>query len=131
LPSKVGVRLPAQATALGKSLLTGYSDDEIRDMFKNLVFKKFNTSTIDNLEDLVKEINKVKLQGYSESNGELVDRFYCVAAPVTDGSGKVVAAISSTVPKTYLQQKKISKSRMQECVQDEARQVSEELKAYS
>ena len=131
LPSKVGVRLPAQATALGKSLLTGCSDDEIRSMFKNLVFKKFNSSTISNLEDLVKEVNKVKLQGYSESNGELVDRFYCVAAPVTDGSGKVVAAISSTVPKSYLEQNKISKSRMRECVQDEAQQVSEELKAYS
>ena len=131
LPSKVGVRLPAQATALGKSLLTGYSDDEIRSMFKNLVFKKFNDSTIGNLDELVKEVNKVKLQGYSESNGELVERFYCVAAPVTDRSGKVVAAISSTVPKRYLEQKKVSKNRMQECVQDEARQVSEELKAYS
>ena len=131
LPSKVGVRLPAQATALGQSLLTGYSDDEIRSMFKNLVFKKFNDSTIGNLDELVKEVNKVKLQGFSESNGELVERFYCVAAPVTDRSGKVVAAISSTVPKRYLVEKKVSKTRMQECVQDEARQVSEELKAFS
>jgi len=75
--------------------------------------------------------HKVKLQGFSESNGELVERFYCVAAPVTDRSGKVVAAFSSTVPKRYLSEKIVSKDRMQECVQDEARQVSEEFWAYS
>lgn len=131
LPSKVGARLPAQATALGKSLLTGYSDDEIKAIFKNSVFKKFNSSTIGSLDQLLKEVNKVRIQGFSESNGELVERFYCVAAPVTDGNGKVIAAISSTVPKRYLEEKKITKVRMQECVQDEARQVSEELRAYS
>jgi len=131
LPSRVGVRLPAQATALGKSLLTGCSDAEITKLFGNFVFKKFNSSTISNLEDLLKEVHKVKLQGFSESNGELVERFYCVAAPVTDRNGKVVAAISSTVPKRYLSEKIVSKDRMQECVQDEARQVSEELWAYS
>lgn len=131
LPSRVGVRLPAQATALGKSLLTGYSDEEIKVIFKNSIFKKFNSSTISNLDELLKEVNKVKIQGFSESNGELVERFYCVAAPVTDGSGKVVAAISSTVPKRYLEKKIVTKDRMRECVQDEARQVSEELRAYS
>jgi IclR family transcriptional regulator, KDG regulon repressor len=131
LPSRVGVRLPAQATALGKSLLTGYNDEEIKIIFKNSVFKKFNSSTIGNLDELLKEVHKVKIQGFSESNGELVERFYCVAAPITDRVGKVVAAISSTVPKRYLEQKVVTKDRMQECVQDEARQVSEELWAYS
>ena len=131
LPSRVGVRLPAQATALGKSLLSGYSDDQIRVIFRDLVFKKFNSSTIGSLDELLKEVSKVKIQGYSESNGELVERFYCVAAPVTDGIGKVIAAISSTVPKLYLEKKIVTKNQMQECVQDEARQVSEELRAYS
>ena len=131
LPSRVGVRLPARATALGKSLLTGCSDEEIRKLFGNFVFKKFNSLTIGNLEDLLKEINKVRLQGFSESNGELIERFYCVAAPVTNRSGKVIAAISSTVPKRYLEEKKITKDRMKQCVQDEARQVSEEFWAYS
>lgn len=131
LPSRVGVRLPAQATALGKSLLTGYSNEEIRVIFKNLVFKKYNSSTIGSIDELLKEVSKVKILGYSESNGELIERFYCVAAPVTDGNGKVIAAISSTVPKDYLEQKIVTKDRMRQCVQDEARQVSEELKAYS
>lgn len=131
LPSRVGVRLPAQATALGKSLLTGYSDEEIKMIFKNLVFKKYNSSTISSLEELLEEVNRVKIQGFSESNGELVERFYCVAAPITDASGKVVASISSTVPKRYLEEKIVSKNRMQECVQDEARQVSEKLRACS
>jgi DNA-binding IclR family transcriptional regulator len=131
LPSRVGVRLPAQATALGKSLLTGCSDEEIRKLFGNTVFKKFNSLTIGNLEDLLKEVDKVRLQGFSESNGELIERFYCVAAPVTDRSGKVVAAISSTVPKRYLEEKKITKDQMKQRVQVEARQVSEEFWAYS
>jgi len=70
----------------------------------------------------------VRANGYSESNGELVERFYCVAAPVTDSTGMVVAAISSTVPKRYLADKRITKEKMRSCVQDEARQVSEELR---
>jgi DNA-binding IclR family transcriptional regulator len=131
LPSKVGVRLPAQATALGKSLLTGYSDEEIKSIFKNLVFKKYNSATIGSLDELLAEVSKVRTNGYSESNGELVERFYCVAAPVTDRTGKVVAAISSTVPKRYLADKRVTKERMRMCVQDEARQVSEELRNYS
>ena len=57
LPSRVGIRLPAQATALGKSLLTGCSDAEITKLFENFVFKKFNSSTISNLEEFLKEVH--------------------------------------------------------------------------
>jgi DNA-binding IclR family transcriptional regulator len=127
LPSRVGVRVPAQATALGKSLLVDLSEKEIYELFKNVDFKKYNEATLKNVDELVDEISRVKAQGFSESNGELVERFYCVAAPVRDASGKVVAALSSTIPKRYLTSKPITKEKMIDSATKEAGLLSREL----
>jgi IclR family KDG regulon transcriptional repressor len=127
LPSRVGARLPAQATALGKSLLADLDEEEIYELFKNVNFKKYNEATLENVDELIEEIAQVKVQGYSESNGEFMERLYCVAAPVRDISGKIVAALSSTVLKKYLTSKPITKEKMMESVTKEAGLLSREL----
>jgi len=131
LPSRVGSRLPAQATALGKSLLTGFTDNEIVDLFKDHAFVKYNPHTTNSIKTLLAEVSRVRQSGYAESNGEIVENVYCAAAPIQDDRNKVVAAISSTVTTESISNRKISKSALQEYVKEQASKISDELKLSS
>lgn len=131
LPSDVGARLPATATALGKSLLSGLEEEEILDLYKNREFKKFTEATITGVDELLSVISQTRDQGFSESNGDFVQRFFCIASPVRDSTGKVVAAISCTTPKKDLDSKKITKARMTEAVIKEAHSLSSQLGWHS
>jgi IclR family acetate operon transcriptional repressor len=128
LPSRVGVRLPAQATALGKSLLSGFSETDVVNLFKDHPFIKYNEQTTDSLNALLADVARVKKLGYSESNGEIVENVYCVAAPIQDSKRNVVAAISSTVSMETLAQKKLMKPMLREYVKTQAAEISKELR---
>ncbi len=98
LVSEVGSRLPAHATGLGKVLLAGLPPSEVERRFAGVDMRKYTPRTIAILADLQVELEVIRLRGYSVDNGEYTIGVYCVAVPIRDGSGRVIAAISSSVP---------------------------------
>lgn len=98
LQSRVGARLPAYATGLGKVLLAGLDDDEVRRRFDGVRLQRFTTKTITNLTRLLSELARIRIQGYGTDHGEYTAGVECVAVPVRDHEGDVVAAISVSVP---------------------------------
>lgn len=93
------LRMPTHATALGKVLLA-FSDSDYRERFFNrhLMLKRFTPHTYTTQDELLRELSKVTLQGYAVSNQESVLGCRCVAVPVRDDSGAVVAAVSVSGP---------------------------------
>jgi IclR family KDG regulon transcriptional repressor len=98
LASGVGLRLPAHATALGKVLLSGLTDDEVMARFSGRPLEQFTDKTITTVEELLDQLGQVRLLGFSLDEGEHTPGVYCTAVPIRDHRETVIAAMSVSVP---------------------------------
>ncbi len=94
--SGIGKRVPVHSTSLGKALITGLNDSEILKIIRDKGLSRYTDNTIVNEDEFLKEIEEVRRQGYAIDNAENEEGIYCVAAPIMDYRGKVIAAISTT-----------------------------------
>jgi IclR family transcriptional regulator, KDG regulon repressor len=91
----MGHRAPAHCTALGKALLAGLTDAEIRMLYKNeRKLDRLTPHTRTALDDLVAELAAVRREGIACDNEEYMPGLRCIAAPVRDFSARIVAAMS-------------------------------------
>jgi DNA-binding IclR family transcriptional regulator len=91
----MGHRAPAHCTALGKALLAGLTDAEIRMLYKNQgKLERATPQTITSLAGLLSEISAIRREGIAADNEEYMPGLRCLAAPVHDYSGRIVAAMS-------------------------------------
>ncbi|MBO7743522.1 IclR family transcriptional regulator [Paenibacillus sp. MWE-103] len=93
-----GARFPAHATGLGKSLLSGMDEAELRRLFPEETLPKITVHTIGSREALAEELKKVRLQGHATDIQEGIMGFCCVAAPVQGAAGSAAAAVSCSMP---------------------------------
>ncbi len=95
----VGQRVPAYCTALGKVLLAALDEQVLNDYLSSAVLTPLTPYTITDAARLTEELKRVREQGYAVDNEEFHEGSLCVAAPVRDYQGKVIAAVSLSVPK--------------------------------
>jgi IclR family acetate operon transcriptional repressor len=107
--SKVGMRLPAHCSGVGKVLLASLSDTQLNKVVKKRGLPRFTENTITDLQKLIEELERVREQGYAIDNEEIEVGLKCVAAPVRDGDGEVIAAISVSGPRERLQGKDLER----------------------
>lgn len=88
----------AHITGVGKMLLSAYSNEQIRKLYKQYHFEKLTPKTISNIEDLVKELNGIRERGYSIDDGESYEGCRCFAAPIYGDENKMVASMSISIP---------------------------------
>jgi IclR family transcriptional regulator, KDG regulon repressor len=98
LISRAGMRLPAYATGLGKVLLAYLPPDELRRRMEHVRFQPFTDTTVTSLAELEDILDQIRADGIGRDVGEHTPFVYCVAAPVRDASGTVVAAMSCCLP---------------------------------
>lgn len=90
----VGTILPFHASACGKVLLA-YAPETIRDaILGSIDYVKMTKSTITSREDLEKELEKIRTQGFAIDAHESQEEGFCMAVPVFDPDGGVLAALS-------------------------------------
>lgn len=90
----VGTKNPMYCTSLGKAILA-YSDDETRDQVINRIkFRQKTGRTILDKESLLKELDRVREQGYALDAREMEEHMECAGAPVFGSDGSVIGAIS-------------------------------------
>ncbi|RST10524.1 IclR family transcriptional regulator [Streptomyces sp. WAC05374] len=96
--SAAGRRLPAHCTSVGKMLLASLPQAELDARIERRELVAMTSNSITDPDALRAELAAVRERGiaseYQESNPDVS----CVAAPVRDGSGRVVAALSISVP---------------------------------
>ena len=98
LVALVGTRLPAHVTAVGKVLLAQCSDEEIGRLYADYVFPTRAPNTINSLTRLQEELRFARQHGYAYDHEESSQGVNCVAAPIYDHTGEVIAAMSVGVP---------------------------------
>lgn len=98
LISHTGVRLPANCTGVGKVLLANENWEDIEVQLKEKELAAFTPDTITDPDTLAEELETIRERGYSYDMEEATVGLCCVAAPIWDHSGKIVAAMSLSVP---------------------------------
>jgi DNA-binding IclR family transcriptional regulator len=96
--SRIGSRAPMHSTGVGKILLSGKNQDEFNKLISKITFVKKTPNTITSKEEFILEIEKVKQQGYALDNAENEEVLRCIAAPIFDHKGKIVASFSVSGP---------------------------------
>ena len=96
---QIGQRNPMHCTGVGKALLSGMADVIIDRLIAMQGLNAHTRCTITDRHRLKQEIEGVRRTGIALDSEELNAGVKCVAAPVWDNSGKVVAAISLSGPK--------------------------------
>jgi DNA-binding IclR family transcriptional regulator len=96
--TSLGARLYAHCSALGKVLLAYSEEDEVKRIIQTAGLPRFTDNTITNEEDLLQNLAKIRKQGFAYDLEEILPDLCCVAAPIYDYSGNVIAAISMSIP---------------------------------
>ncbi|WP_053364963.1 IclR family transcriptional regulator [Bacillus sp. FJAT-27245] len=108
----VGSSSDIHVSSVGKCLLANSKDIDLSTYAKKPL-KKYTENTITNGDDFLKELEKVKRDGFAIDNEEQEIGLFCIGAPILDKQGNAIAAISMSGPtirmKTGDIEKKIAK----------------------
>ncbi len=96
--SRPGTKAEMYCCATGKVFLAYLFPDGIDELYGSTTFSKRTASTIVNLQQLKKAVSEISKKGYAVDDREYHDDVRCLAAPVQDFKGQVVAAIGVTAP---------------------------------
>lgn len=91
--TRVGARLPAHCSGVGKVLLSALSEEALGNTLLEKGLSRFTNNTITDLDFLKQELAKCRKRGHATDNEEIEEGLKCVAAPVYE-KGEIVAAIS-------------------------------------
>lgn len=94
----LGRRAVAHCTALGKVLLADLPFEEVRRLVECYGWRPYTARSIQSFPELQQALAGVRLNGYAIDRDERSVGTSCVAAPVRDKIGQVVAAICVTGP---------------------------------
>jgi IclR family KDG regulon transcriptional repressor len=124
LVSIVGRRVPGNCTALGKILLA-HNCDALDQMINRGELVAMTRNSTVSPGALRKEMQETARRGYAVDDEEFHEGTLCVAAPVRDFSGSVIAAISISLAKSRAEHEGIP--AFARAVLDGAKQVSNQL----
>ncbi len=95
LPSRIGGRMPAYATGVGKALLA-WSEADIVDEILDGEFIKMGPNTVTDPAKLRRELTRVRESGVAYEREESARGVACAAAVIRNASGDPIAAMSAT-----------------------------------
>jgi DNA-binding IclR family transcriptional regulator len=98
LSDRVGYPRPAHATAIGKVLLAHLPEAELKTFLGTHELKPMTPRTINAAPVLEQELVRVRDQGYAFDDEEFTQGIRCLAAPVRNFTGLVVAAVGISGP---------------------------------
>lgn len=89
---------PLHATALGKVLLAYLDTPTLEHVLAKLDYAQLTAHTVLSEADLLAQLPEIRERGYATDQEEAYRGVCCVAAPVFNWTGKVIAAISISGP---------------------------------
>jgi len=104
--TEVGNRAPLHCTGVGKIFLAYMSKQQLYNFFSNKSLIRLTDNTITDSDELAKELSIIQRDGVALDNGEMDIGVRCIASPVMDSNGNVIAAMSISGPYTRLNSKR-------------------------
>jgi IclR family acetate operon transcriptional repressor len=98
ISGQTGELVPLYCTSHGKALLADYNETSLRGLFGDKPLKPYTGRTILNLKQLASQCEEIRTRGYASDDSEFMDGVRCVAAPIRDREGLVIASIGISAP---------------------------------
>jgi IclR family transcriptional regulator, acetate operon repressor len=98
--SRIGRRLPAYSTSLGKALLAERSDVDVLALLPPTL-EQLTPTTVSTWEALLEELRRTRERGHSWDNGENTEGLRCVGVAVRSQT-PAIYALSCSVPKARM-----------------------------
>ncbi len=98
MQSRIGRRNPLHSTAIGKVLLAWMEPSEAREVLSHIELRKSTAKTLSSAEAVMSILPQVRAQGYGEDIEEQEEGLRCLAVPVFDRFGRVIAGLSVSFP---------------------------------
>ncbi len=117
--SKVGQRNAANSCAVGKALLAQLPEEELDELMKKMPFVQKTANTITDPLQLKEHLQMICARGYAVDDEESEEGIRCVAAPIYNERGQVVAAMSVSGPAI-----RVTRQRIQDTLKDEVIQTA-------
>lgn len=94
----VGARAPLHVTSAGKLYLAEDSAEAVKEYARRTGLPSYTPTSITTLPALEKELDWVRRHGVAYDREEIEQGLRCIAAPVRDDSGQLVAGLSISAP---------------------------------
>ncbi|MDI6602047.1 MAG: IclR family transcriptional regulator [Thermoanaerobacteraceae bacterium] len=95
---KIGTRVPATNSGLGKAILSTFSEDELNSFLDRYPLRRYTEHSITDKNTFIKDMRITRERGFSIDNEELIPGVRCIGSPIKDWQKKGVAAISIATP---------------------------------
>jgi IclR family acetate operon transcriptional repressor len=90
--------MPVHCSASGK-LLVAFGSDELREhVLRSAPFRSYTKNTITSARTFTRELAKIRRQSYSEDDQELLPGVNCLAVPISNCKGEVMAGLAVMAP---------------------------------
>ncbi len=121
----VGHRLPIHTTAIGKVLVSQLSNEEILEILELRGMERKTRNSITSPKPFLRVLKKVREFGFALDNEENSDDVRCIAAPIYDKNGEIIAALGTSNTILHIDEKNLP--GIIELVKKAARQVSKQM----
>jgi DNA-binding IclR family transcriptional regulator len=123
---QTGELVPLHCSAHGKALIADLRAAELKTLFGAGRLSPHTRRTITTTARLARECSRISAQGFATDDGEDVAELRCVAAPIRDQDGSIVASIGISAPVTRFPVSRYPIASKQ--VAEAARSISVELR---
>jgi IclR family acetate operon transcriptional repressor len=104
---QTGEFAPLHCTAHGKALLADFDLEALRGLLGRAPLHGYTRNTITTLTGLARVCRRVRADGFAVDDGEYLEEVRCVAAPIRDPQGEIVASVGISSPVTRLRNQRI------------------------
>lgn len=98
----IGTRAPLHITAVGKIFLAEDGADRCLEYARRTGLPRFTENTLTDSEQLAREIDRIRRQGYSFDNEEAEKGVSCIGAGIYNDENRLVAGLSVSAPSDRL-----------------------------
>lgn len=98
--TQIGASAPLHCTGAGKMLLAFQPEAKKEAILNSIELSKYTSKTITSKEKLIKELEKIKKQGYSLDDEERELGVSCIGGPIFGPNDDIVACISISGPQS-------------------------------
>lgn len=105
--SQIGRRGPVHSSGVGKAILAFLPQEEVVRILQDKGMPRKTPNTITDIDEMLNHLAEIRLQGYSVDEVENELGIRCVAAPIWDHAGQVVASISVAGPESRVTRERV------------------------
>ncbi len=125
ISGQTGELVPLYCTSHGKALLADFDEAALKQLLGYKPLVQYTKNTLKTVSDLAKACAEIRARGFATDNAEFMEGVRCLAAPIRDKEGAVVASIGISAPATRFPPERQPEFAAQ--VTDIAAQISEAI----